>query len=55
MKTFFVCIFRILITAAVTALCFYLASLFWGTVLNGIFALVGIVALIIGLRWSFKL
>lgn len=55
MKPFFVCLFRILLTAGVTALFFYLATLFVGSLLNGLFALLGILAIIFGLRWSFKL
>lgn len=55
MKRFFVCLFRILLTAGVATLCFYLATEFYGTIANGILALVGILVIILGLIWSFKL
>ena len=55
MKPFFVCLFRLLLTVGVAVLLFYLATLILGTVMNGICALLGILVLIFGLRWSFKL
>lgn len=55
MKKFFVFIFRIIVTAIVAGLLFYVATLLDGTSISPLLILLGIAAVIGGLIWSFKL